>query len=133
MVSLAQSCRAGRAAGAGFHVAILDLDLPDGSGADLAAELLRLGAVRSLVFYTGSLDAVERDRAQRFGSVIDKGRDLAEVVEALEPFPTAPPTSHTSPAARPRPRASGARLTRVSPEDETRSVDSAASNSSSRR
>ena len=131
-VSLAQSCRAGRAAGSGFQVAILDLDLPDGSGANLADELLRLGAVRRVVFYTGSVDAAERERARLIGSVIDKCRDLGEVVEALEPFPTAPPASHTSPAARPRPRASGARLSRVSPEDEVL-TDSAASSRSSRR
>jgi CheY-like chemotaxis protein len=117
-VSLAQTCRAARAAGGGFHVAVLDLDLPDGSGADLADELLRLGAVQSIVFYTGSLDAAQRERAQLFGRVIDKTHDVEEVVEALEPFPTAPPISHMSPAARPRPRPSGARLTRVSPEDE---------------
>jgi DNA-binding response OmpR family regulator len=132
-VSLAQTCRAGRAAGSGFEVAILDLDLPDGSGADLAGELLRLGSARSVVFYTGSLDMAERERARRFGSVLDKGRDLEELIEALEPFPTAPPASHTSPAARPRPRASGARLSRVSPDEEAVADSVAATTSSSRR
>jgi len=131
-VSLAQNCRAGRAAGGGFQVAILDLDLPDGSGADLADELLRLGAVRKIVFYTGSVDLAERERARLFGSVVDKGRNLEEVIEALEPFQTAPPASHTGPAARPRPRPSGARLSRVVPEDEVL-TDSAASSRSSRR
>src|SRR6188472_4174648 len=106
-VSLAQTCRAARAAGGGFQVAVLDLDLPDGSGADLADELLRLGAVRKIVFYTGSVDLAERERARLFGSVVDKGRNLEEVIEALEPFQTAPPASHTVPAARPRPRPSG--------------------------
>ena len=117
-VSLAQTCRAARAAGTGFQVAVLDLDLPDGSGADLADELLRLGAVRHIVFYTGSLDSAQRERASLFGHVVDKGSDVEDVVSALEPFPTAPPISHMSPAARPRPRASGARLSRVAPEDE---------------
>jgi DNA-binding response OmpR family regulator len=131
-ISLASSCRAGRAAGAGFQVAILDLDLPDGSGADLADELLRLGAVRNIVFYTGSLNVAERERARLFGSVVDKGQDLEEVVEALEPFAAAAPISHTSPAARPRPRVSGARLSRVSPEDEVL-ADGAAEARSSRR
>ena len=95
-------------------------------------QLLRLGAVRKVVFYTGSLDVGERERARLFGSVVDKGHDVEEVVEALEPFRTAPPASHTSPAARPRPRASGARLSRVSPEDEVL-TDSALSTRSSRR
>ena len=116
-VSLAQTCRAARAAGTGFHVAILDLDLPDGNGADLADELLRLGAVRGLVFYTGSLDNAQRSRASLFGPVVDKASELDEVMQALGPFPTAPPISHMAPT--PRPRASGARLTRVLPEDES--------------
>jgi CheY-like chemotaxis protein len=131
-VSLAGSCRAARAAGGGFQVAILDLDLPDGSGTDLADELLRLGAVRGVVFYTGSLDPGQRRRAALFGSLVDKGEDLEEVVQALGPFPTEPPISRTSPAARPRPRLSGARLTRVSAEDEAATPETAASSRSSR-
>jgi CheY-like chemotaxis protein len=120
-VSLAGTCRAARAAGGGFHVGILDLDLPDGSGSELADELLRLGAVRSIVFYTGSLDAAQRDRAQLFGQVVDKTEDVEQLIGLLEPLPTAPPISHMAPALRPRPRASsasGAHLTRVSPDDE---------------
>jgi len=114
-VSLAQTCRAARASGPGFHVAILDL--PDGNGADLADELLRLGAVRGVVFYSGSLDVAQRTRASLFGPVIDKSCDLEEVVALLGPFPTAPPISHMAPSPRPR-TGSGARLTRVTPEDE---------------
>jgi CheY-like chemotaxis protein len=120
IVSLAQTCRAARAAGGGFQFAILDLDLPDGSGADLADELLRLGAVHNVVFYTGSIDHAQRERASLFGPVVDKGRDVGEVVAALEPSGSEPPISHLSPAARPRTRPSSARLTRVTPlEDET--------------
>jgi CheY-like chemotaxis protein len=103
-VSLAGTCRAGRAAGGGFHIAILDLDLPDGSGTDLADELLRLGAVRGVVFYTGSLDVAQRERAQLFGPVIDKGQDLEQIIELLEPFPTAPPHSQMAPAMKTRQR-----------------------------
>jgi CheY-like chemotaxis protein len=126
-VSLAQTCRSARAVGQGFHVAVLDLDLPDGNGADLADELLRLGAVRGVVFYTGSLDAAQRQRASLFGTLIDKASTVDEVVEALGPFPTAPPISHTSPARHP----SGARLTRVVPDDE--SLAESATARSSRR
>lgn len=130
-VSLAQNCRVARSAGPGFQVAVLDLDLPDGSGADLADELLRLGAVRGVVFYTGSLDASQRARASSFGVVVDKAADIEDVVGALGPFPTAPPISHMAPAVRPWPRASGARLTRVTPEDESL-ADSVATRSSRR-
>jgi CheY-like chemotaxis protein len=131
-VSLAQTCRAARAAGGGFQVAVLDLDLPDGSGADLADELLRLGAVRHIVFYTGSLDGAQRERASLFGNIIDKASDVENVIGALEPFPSAPPASQTSPAPRPRPRASGARLSRVSPEDEQLAENVAEARSSRR-
>lgn len=131
-VSLAQSCRSARASGKGFHVAVLDLDLPDGNGADLADELLRLGAVRNVVFYTGSLDAAQRARAGCFGNLVDKARQVEEVVAALDPFPSAPPISHTAPALRSRSAGSGARLNRVTPEEEG-AVESAASTSSSRR
>ena len=133
-VSVAQSCRAARSAGMGFQVAVLDLDLPDGSGDALADELLRLGATRGVVFYTGSLDAAARERARGFGPLVDKSTDLEELVLALEPFPTAPPISHMAPAqhARPRASASGARLTRVSPDDEALAESVAATRSSRR-
>jgi CheY-like chemotaxis protein len=130
-VSLAQNCRAARAAGKGFQVAVLDLDLPDGSGADLADHLLRHGAVQSIVFYTGSLDHTQRERAGLLGNVIDKASDLEDVIAALEPFQTVPPISQMAPAPRPFPRASSARLTRVAHDEE--SVVDVASTRSSRR
>ena len=131
-VSLAGTCRAARAAGKGFHVAILDLDLPDGSGTDLADELLRLGAVRSLLFYTGSLDAAQRERARVFGPLLDKTQDLEELIEQLDPVPTAPPISHMAPA-RPRSPGSSSRLSRASTEDETLPETVVSSSRSSRR
>jgi CheY-like chemotaxis protein len=131
-VSLAGTCRAARAAGGGFHVAILDLDLPDGSGTELADELLQLGAVNVVVFYTGSLDAARRERASLLGRVIDKTRDLEQVIDLLEPSPSEPPISQMAPAMRPRLRPFSARLTRVS-EDEVIAESVASSSSSSRR
>jgi len=113
-VSLAQTCRGARASGAGFLVAILDLDLPDGSGVDLADELLRLGAIRGVVFYTGSLDEALRQRALGFGAVVDKGCELEEVIRAADNVPSAHPISHFSPA--PRSRRSSSRLSRLTAE-----------------
>ncbi len=133
-VSLAQSCRAARAAGRGFRVAVLDLDLPDGSGTDLADHLLRHGAVQTIVFYTGSIDHRQRERARELGSLIDKGCDLEDVISALEPAPTAPPVSQMAPAPRAFSRASsasGARFARVTPDEES-VVDSRATRSSRR-
>jgi CheY-like chemotaxis protein len=130
-VSLAGTCRAARAAGGGFRVAILDLDLPDGNGTDLADELLRLSAVRNIVFYTGSLDAAQRERASLFGHVIDKTQDLQQLVDALEPYQSEPPISQMAPAMHARPRPSTGRV-RVKPEAEALS-DSVASSSHSSR
>lgn len=133
-VSLAQTCRGARASGPGFQIAILDLDLPDGSGVDLADELLRLGAVRGVVFYTGSLDGALRERALSFGTVIDKARELEDVIHAAERFPTVPPISHFSPAPRARARHSGSRLSRIGADaDADASAENAAPKRSSRR
>jgi len=110
-VSLAQSCRAARAAGAGFFIATLDLDLPDGNGAELASELLRLGSVQRVVFYTGSLDPVQRDRAATLGPVVDKTRDVAELVGALGP-PSSAPASSVAPTQGRRARHPNARSSR---------------------
>jgi hypothetical protein len=92
----------------------------------LADELLRLGSIRGVVFYSGSLDSAQRNRASLFGPVVDKASDLEDVVNALGPFPTAPPVSQMAPAARAR--ASGARLTRVTEAE----ADSVATRSSRR-
>jgi len=115
-VSLAQSCRAARAAGPGFFVATLDLDLPDGNGAELASELLRLGAVQRVVFYTGSLDPVQRDRAAALGPVVDKTREVAELVNALGSLPSAP-ASTLAPAQRLRARHANGRSSRSRAEE----------------
>ncbi len=131
-VSLAQTCRAARASGGGFHVAVLDLDLPDGNGAALADELLRLGAVQSVLFFTGSLDGSQRERAERLGRVLDKASAVEDLVSALEPFPTAPPISHMAPTPRPRSSGSGARLNRVLPEEDAATGDGIAKSSSRR-
>jgi DNA-binding response OmpR family regulator len=97
-ISMASTCRAARAAGHGFQLAVLDLDLPDGSGVALAEELLRHGAVRALVFFTGSVDLAQRERALLYGPLIDKRQELEDLIAALEPFPTEPPASRLEPS-----------------------------------
>jgi hypothetical protein len=129
---MAQTCRAARAAGTGFLVAVLDLDLPDGTGDVLADDLLRLGAVRHIVFYTGSIDPMVRENASNFGTVIDKTEDVELVVQALEPFPTAPPVSMMAPATRPR-TGSSSRLSRVGEEDSLEALANQVANQVSRR
>jgi DNA-binding response OmpR family regulator len=60
-------------------LAILDLDLPDGSGIDLAEQLLELGRVRRIVFFSASHDPCAKLKALKLGPYIDK----SETVDAL--------------------------------------------------
>lgn len=62
-----------------FDAAVLDIDLPDGSGCDLAEYLLTEGRARSVVFFSASRDAEARQRALALGPVVDK----VDGIEAL--------------------------------------------------
>lgn len=71
-----------------FEAAVLDVDLPDGSGIDLARTLLDSELVQSAIFFTATRDAEARAAALRVGPVVDKTigvEELARVVgETLE-------------------------------------------------
>jgi DNA-binding response OmpR family regulator len=74
--------RAIETAGSGereLDLAILDVDLPDGSGIDLAEQLLELGRVRRVVFFSASHDPDAKVRALQLGPYIEKN----ETVDAL--------------------------------------------------
>jgi two-component system, OmpR family, KDP operon response regulator KdpE len=65
---------------AGVHeLAILDVDLPDGSGIDLAEELIDSERVRRVVFFSASREPDAKLRALKLGPYVDKN----ETVEAL--------------------------------------------------
>lgn len=55
-----------------FDHAVLDVDLPDGDGIRLAAQLLDGDRVGSVVFFTASRDSDMLARAARLGLVVDK-------------------------------------------------------------
>jgi DNA-binding NarL/FixJ family response regulator len=70
---------------AGVDVALVDLDLPDGDGADLIRELRRANPrARALALAAGA-DPAEAARAVAAGAagVLDKARPVAELVAAL--------------------------------------------------
>lgn len=71
-VALARSCAAARSLAQSFDLAILDLDLPDGNGADLARALISEGKVPSVLFFTSSSDTSLLARARCLGSVVMK-------------------------------------------------------------
>lgn len=72
-VHVARSCaEAHVVASSAFQCGVFDIQLKDGDGVEVATALLAGRTVRTVVFYTGSLDGEARARAGRVGRVIDK-------------------------------------------------------------
>jgi DNA-binding response OmpR family regulator len=82
-VAIVRSCGAARTLAQTFDVAILDLDLPDGNGVDLARALLSAGKVPSVLFFTGSSDTALLSRARCMGPVVTKSLGTGPVLELL--------------------------------------------------
>jgi two-component system response regulator RegA len=103
-VALVRSCGAARALAQEFDFAILDLDLPDGNGVDLARELLTNGRVPTVVFFSGSSDAALLARARRVGTVIVKSAGTSEILALLtqDSASADAPQSRTAPSTKAR-------------------------------
>lgn len=80
LVTTATSCHAARGAAGPFEFAILDLELPDGSGVELAEDLLGSGRVGSVVFYSGAADPRLIGRALRLGAIVNKSQSLDDLL-----------------------------------------------------
>jgi DNA-binding NarL/FixJ family response regulator len=65
-----------------FDVAVLDLGLPDGNGADLIADLRRSNPYVGVLILSASLDPAGVERATRLGAheIMDKLAPLDEVL-----------------------------------------------------
>ena len=79
-----ERCSGVRALEHGFDVAILDLELPDGSGVEVACELLAVGATQGVVFFSGAYDPVLLRRAELFGAVVAKSENLEPLLKAID-------------------------------------------------
>jgi ActR/RegA family two-component response regulator len=105
-VAIARSCMAARLLAQTFDFAVLDLDLPDGNGVDLARELIGAGKVPSVLFFTSSCDVGLLARARRIGTVIMKSSGTSPVLAYLTPDTDTdsaePPQSHTAPGPKAR-------------------------------
>jgi DNA-binding NarL/FixJ family response regulator len=68
-----------------FDVAVLDLGLPDGSGADLIADLRRASPEVRVLVLSASLDPVGIEKARSAGAdeIIDKITPLDEVLATV--------------------------------------------------
>jgi DNA-binding NarL/FixJ family response regulator len=81
--SLAEARR--QAASVGCDVAVLDLGLPDGNGADLIAQLREVCLGSAVLILSASLDAANLARTREAGAdeVLEKFEDPAKVMEAI--------------------------------------------------
>lgn len=82
-VAVAGSYAAGLAVTEVFDCGIFDVDLPDGSGIDLAADLRDAGRVRRCVFFSASPAADTAVKAQRLGEFIHKTAGVGELARAV--------------------------------------------------
>jgi two-component system catabolic regulation response regulator CreB len=82
-VELAITCGEARGATGPFDCAVLDIDLPDGSGLDLARELL--GTVSpAVVFFSGSDDPQVRLDASDLGTFVPKSAGVEQLEEIVK-------------------------------------------------
>jgi DNA-binding NtrC family response regulator len=82
-VTSTATCGEARSTESRFAIGVFDIDLPDGDGIGLAAEMLGRGTVKSAVFYTATADAGALARASQIGPVVTKGDDLHHLLQAL--------------------------------------------------
>ena len=104
-VAICRSCTAARTLVQTFDFAVLDLDLPDGNGVDLARDLMADGKVPSVLFFTGSGDNSMLARARRLGAVVMKTEGTSPILALLAPLSSEhadAPQSHTAPSAKAR-------------------------------
>lgn len=83
-VTVAGSCAAARNLEDSFDCAVLDIDLGDGSGIDLASELQARGSIAQVVFYSGTMDDRVLERVTRTGPLVMKGEPIARLLEEVE-------------------------------------------------
>lgn len=99
-VQVVVNCEQARAFTEDVDCAVLDIDLPDGSGLDLARHLKSRGISR-LVFYSGCADPETIDAAQALGVFVPKLAGVHELVAQIER--TSKPLAKTSSAGKPSP------------------------------
>jgi DNA-binding response OmpR family regulator len=104
-VACARSCSAARSLSQAFDFAILDLDLPDGNGVDLARALMRTGKVPTVLFFTSSTDPALLARARRMGAVVMKSLGTSPILDYFASIAAEAqdaPQSGTAPSGRSR-------------------------------
>lgn len=94
-VGTVSSYSEGRAVNGHFDLAVMDIDLGDGDGVELAERLLERGVVDQVVFLTARTDAETTRRASRFGPVVSKTAGSDTLLDTLrERLRDTPSASH---------------------------------------
>ncbi len=101
-VVVAHDCAEAKAAAAQRHFSahVIDLELSDGLGIDLAIWLQYTGHTAPNIFYTGHCMGSEAiERARQFGRVVIKGEDPKALLKLLQEIALSirPPLRNTAP------------------------------------
>jgi DNA-binding response OmpR family regulator len=83
VTTVASSVAAAQALQGTFDCGILDIDLPDGSGVDVARRMLDGGQVGAVVFYSASTDPDVLEQARELGPFVTKADGTRELERAL--------------------------------------------------
>jgi len=83
-VDVALSCAAARAMPGRYDLAILDIELPDGLGVDLAQALVLKSKICGLLFYTGATYQPLLRRAAKLGPVVPKQAGPRALLKAAQ-------------------------------------------------
>ena len=67
-----------------MDLSIVDIDLPDGDGVELASELVASGRVGLIVFFTASRDAHRIRLAEQIGPIVNKDGGVDALVAVVE-------------------------------------------------
>lgn len=81
-VSIAHSCAEAEALDVQVDCAVLDIDLPDGTGLELAERLIGEKA-RAVVFFSGCSDECVRVRAAKLGPLVAKSAGLSALITSI--------------------------------------------------
>jgi DNA-binding response OmpR family regulator len=77
------SCADARAIREPYDCGILDIDLGDGNGIDLARELLERGLVGGVLFYSGSIELDVERRTAEIGPLVLKSQPMSRLLAEL--------------------------------------------------
>lgn len=83
VTTVASTVAAANALTGSFDCGILDIDLPDGNGVQLAARMLDGGQVGVVVFYSASTDPTVMAEASELGPFVAKSAGINELTRAL--------------------------------------------------